>query len=98
MAVVSLTGPTDVSEARRRGAVITDDLGFDETASGRAAIVITEAATNVIRHAEGGEIYLGRTGTAQPGGLQVLAMDRGRGIKDVAASMRDGFSTTGTAG
>jgi hypothetical protein len=31
-------------------------------------------------------------------GVQVLALDRGRGIANVPASIRDGYSTTGTAG
>ena len=96
--LVSLNDPTDVSEARRRGAHLGEELGFDETTSGRAAIVITEAATNVIRHGDGGEIYIGRTGGGRSQGLQIIAMDRGTGIRDVSASLRDGYSTAGTSG
>ena len=96
--IVSLQGPTDVSEARRRGAAIAGALGFDEVDSGRAAIVITEAATNAVRHAGGGEIFLGTAGTCNERGLQIVAMDRGPGIPDVDRSLRDGFSTAGTAG
>ena len=98
MVLVSLNDPTDVSEARRRGAHLGEELGFDDTTGGRAAIVITEAATNVIRHGDGGEIYIGRALGGRSQGLQIIAMDRGTGMRDVSASLRDGFSTAGTAG
>ena len=98
MVLVSLNNPTDVSEARRRGAQLGDELGFDETTSGRTALVITEAATNVIRHGDGGEIYIGRVAGGRSAGIQIIAMDRGAGITDVSASLRDGYSTAGTAG
>jgi anti-sigma regulatory factor (Ser/Thr protein kinase) len=87
-----------VAAARRRAAELGDALGFDELAAGRVAIVVTEAATNVVRHGGGGEIYLGVAGSGQSRGLQIVAMDRGPGMRDVSQSLRDGFSTAGTAG
>lgn len=95
IAVVELT---HVAEARRRAAEITRDLGFDEVSGGRAAIAVTEAATNLLKHGGGGEIFVGATGVGHRRGLQVIAMDRGQGMRDTTASLVDGYSTAGTAG
>src|SRR5215208_5851850 len=96
--VVSILEPTHVSEARRHAAHLTASLAFDEVTSGRVAIAVTEAATNLIKHAGGGELFVGITGAGRTRGIQIVAMDRGHGIGDPAASLRDGFSTSGTAG
>jgi hypothetical protein len=61
-------------------------------------LVATEAATNLVKHATGGEIVLRSLAAAEGGGVEVLALDRGPGIADIGRCLRDGFSTTGTAG
>ena len=96
-ALLAVTTPTDVAEARRRAAAFAGTLGFDETTAGQAAIAVTEAATNVLKHAGGGELFVGING-GNAAGLQIVAMDRGRGIRDIPGSLRDGMSTAGTAG
>jgi anti-sigma regulatory factor (Ser/Thr protein kinase) len=96
-ALVEVSEQTHVAEARRRAAYFTNALGFDETASGQAAIAVTEAATNLLKHAGGGQLFVGiNRGNAS--GLQIVAMDRGRGIRDIPDSLRDGVSTSGTSG
>ena len=89
--------PTDVAEARRRTAALANGLGFDETTTGQAAIVVSEAATNLLKHARGGQLFVG-VNAGNTAGLQIVAMDRGSGIRDIPASLRDGISTAGTAG
>jgi anti-sigma regulatory factor (Ser/Thr protein kinase) len=84
---------THVAEARRQAAAAAARADFDETDTGRAAIVVTELATNLLKHAGGGEIVLDIAG-----GLQVLALDRGPGMADVEACLADGYSTGGTRG
>jgi anti-sigma regulatory factor (Ser/Thr protein kinase) len=96
-ALLVVADPTDVATARRRTSALASTLGFDETISGRAAIAVTEAATNVLKHAGHGEVFVG-VNAGNASGLQVVAMDKGRGIRDIPASLRDGISTTGTAG
>ncbi len=96
--LVVIQEQTDVAEARRRAADRAARLGFDEVTIGRVSLAVTEAATNLLKHAGGGEVLIGpAVGRARPG-VQVLALDRGRGIANVPASLRDGFSTSGTAG
>ena len=60
------------------------------------ALVVTEAATNLVKHAGGGEILVGASGAVR--GVEVLSLDRGPGMVNVAACLRDGFSSAGTPG
>jgi anti-sigma regulatory factor (Ser/Thr protein kinase) len=96
-AVITINEQTDVAEARRRAADRAAELGFDETTLGRVSIVVTEAGTNLLKHAGGGELLVGPAAGRRGDGVQVLALDRGPGM-NVDASLRDGYSTTGTAG
>jgi anti-sigma regulatory factor (Ser/Thr protein kinase) len=95
--IVDVINQTDVAEARRRAAALANDLGFDETTRGQAAIAVSEAATNLLKHAGGGQLFVG-VNAGNANGLQIVAMDRGRGIRDIPASLRDGVSTAGTSG
>ena len=95
----SITHASDVAAARRAGQKLADSLGFDDVKAGRLAIVITEAATNILKHAGEGTVTIMRTqsGVEMPG-VDVVAVDRGPGIGDLEFSLRDGVSTAGTAG
>jgi anti-sigma regulatory factor (Ser/Thr protein kinase) len=95
--VVPLDHATAIGEARRRAAEFAAAAGFDEPRAGAVAIAVTEAAGNVLRHAGRGTLVLG-AGTESLPGVEVLALDAGPGIADVAHSMRDGTSTAGTPG
>ena len=57
-----------------------------------------EVAGNAWRHAGGGYVRLDRVEDAARVGITVTALDRGPGIPDVEAAMRDGWSTTGSMG
>ena len=92
--VVTVADESQVGEARRMVTQAAHRVGLDETLTGNAALVVTEAATNIVKHAQRGEILL----RAVANGLELLALDRGPGIRDVGASLRDGYSTTGTRG
>lgn len=90
---------SDVSAARRVGQKLADALGFNDVKAGRLAIVITEAGTNILKHAGEGTLYIMRTqSSAGMAGVDVLAVDSGPGIADLAFSLQDGVSTAGTAG
>jgi anti-sigma regulatory factor (Ser/Thr protein kinase) len=83
---------------RRAGLELAQSLGFDESASGKVALAITEASTNIVKHAGRGSIVLRALIRGHVGGVEILALDRGPGIKDAAASLRDGTSTAGSPG
>ncbi len=84
-------------EARRRAAAMAASLRLDDTTAGRLAIVVTECANNLWKHAGGGEIVL----TPMPPedlGVEVLALDSGPGMADMSRCFQDGYSTAGSAG
>jgi anti-sigma regulatory factor (Ser/Thr protein kinase) len=88
-----------VGEARRVAQALAGRLGFDATGAAEVALVVTEAATNLLKHAQDGVLIV--QGLETPGGaigLEVLALDRGPGMADVGCCLSDGFSTAGTAG
>jgi anti-sigma regulatory factor (Ser/Thr protein kinase) len=89
---------SDVSAARRWSVQLADSLGFTETEAGRLAIVVTESATNMLKHAQDGTLFMGTVNIDGAWSVQVLALDRGQGMGNLAQSLRDGISTTGTAG
>jgi anti-sigma regulatory factor (Ser/Thr protein kinase) len=74
------------------------DLGFDDGEVGRVAIAVTEAATNLVKHAGGGTIALRKVERAGHVSLGFIAIDRGPGMRDARASLVDGHSTVGTPG
>jgi len=96
---VTISDPSQTSEVRRAAQNLAASLGFDESKSGKIAIVVTEASTNLLKHAVQGEILLhGVEDPARGTGLEVLALDRGPGIPNLGESLRDGYSTAGSAG
>lgn len=88
---------SQIGAARRSAAAIGHAEGLDADALGRLAIVLTEAATNIVRHAGRG-IVLRALMYGDRSAIEILALDKGPGIANVARAMGDGFSTAGTAG
>lgn len=94
--VVPVADQSQVGEARRTVSALSMELGFDEHAAGRVAIVVTELATNIARHGRGGQLFVRRVDNGT--GIEIIAVDKGPGIGDIDRAVRDGFSTTGTPG
>lgn len=94
--LVHVSDESGVGEVRRAARRRAQELGLSEVQAEQAAIVATEAGRNLVRHARGGTVLV----TPAPGGraLDVLALDRGPGIADLARALTDGYSTGGTAG
>lgn len=89
---------SQVGEARRAVADICGREGIDETSAGKLAITVTELGRNLVRHASGGEIFVREIPADPTFGIEVLSIDRGPGIANLAEAFRDGFSTAGTSG
>lgn len=95
---IALSDGSQVGEARRAAAQLAANLRFDGTQSGQAAIVATELAGNIIRHAQRGEIVFRVLTDGDNQGLEMLALDKGPGMKDVTKCLSDGYSTAGSPG
>jgi anti-sigma regulatory factor (Ser/Thr protein kinase) len=87
-----------VASARASAQRLARALDFDETRGGRIGIVVTEAVTNMLKHAGGGTFVARTVVCGGVLGIEMLAIDSGRGMSDVRHSEQDGVSTTGTAG
>ena len=98
MIALTVHDQSQVSETRRRATEMAARQGFGDTDSGRVALVATELATNILKHGNGGEILVGTFGEGAESGIELIALDKGPGIANLAASLADGYSTAGTAG
>ena len=95
---LAIDDPSGVAEARRQATAMARELGFTEERAGAVAIAVTEAATNIVKHAGHGTILAAPIGAESAVGLELIALDRGPGIANLGASLRDGHSTAGSAG
>ena len=91
---IALEGEHDIAAARGEVRTFAAALGFSVIDQTRLATVTSELARNVVKYAGRGRM------TAQPTadergrqGLRLIFEDSGPGIPDLAAAMRDGFST-----
>ena len=94
----AIVEPSQVADARRRTAAIALRAGFDETRAGALAIVVTEIGNNLVKHGQRGQLIVRSLARGGVGGIELLAIDRGPGIRDLAECLRDGYSSAGTAG
>jgi anti-sigma regulatory factor (Ser/Thr protein kinase) len=96
--ITAVNDPSQVAEARRLVSTYARRAGVTEARIGDVAIVVTELATNLLKHAGSGQILATHREDADGIGLEVLALDRGRGMVDVGRCMEDGYSTAGSPG
>jgi anti-sigma regulatory factor (Ser/Thr protein kinase) len=96
-AVFPISDQSQIGEARRAAIRMAENAGLGKTDSGKVAIIASELATNLIRHAKTGEILL-RAMSGGTSGIEMLSVDRGPGMASVARCLEDGFSTAGTPG
>ena len=99
MISVAVNEQSQVAEARREAGALSGRNGFDESDAGRAALAATELGTNLVKHGRGGEILLGAYDDGNgDSGIEIVALDRGPGIANVEACLKDGYSSAGTQG
>jgi anti-sigma regulatory factor (Ser/Thr protein kinase) len=87
----------DVLTARKVAASLAVASGLGPTGQERVSLVVTELGTNLLRHAPAGGAMLLR-GVDGGAGLECLCIDRGPGMADVAAALRDGQTSAATSG
>lgn len=96
--LLELHDTSAVAEARRVALRLAAKEELSDTESGNVALVATELATNLIKHAKHGRMVMRILGQGKDAGIEIMALDSGPGIKDLAQSMSDGYSTTGSPG
>lgn len=96
--IIPVTEASQTGQARRTAQRMAEDAGFDAVDAGHAAIVASEIATNLVKHARDGVLFLTVVRDVGSAGVQLLALDRGPGIADLSRALRDGMSTAGSPG
>lgn len=95
MAVVEASQP---SAARYLAHELSETAGLGADDVHRAGIVATELATNLVKHARGGQMLIRVTTSGADGEVELISVDRGPGMRDVLACLADGHSTAGSSG
>ena len=96
--VNSVRDASEVGEARRAAVGLAHRKGFSQDVEARIALVATELATNLLKHAGEGLVAINEFIDADGSGIELIALDKGPGIADVARCLVDGFSTAGSPG
>jgi anti-sigma regulatory factor (Ser/Thr protein kinase) len=86
------------SAVRRAAERLATELAMPEQRIADLAIVVAEAAGNLVKHADEGKLLVRPVRAGDQAGVELIAIDRGPGMSDVAHSAGDGHSTAGTLG
>ena len=95
---VAIVFPDHLDLAAGHGPVLARDVGFPSSDPTLIATAISELARNIVRYATRGEVILRVIENQTTLGIEVVAVDKGPGIRDVSMAMVDGYSTSGSLG
>lgn len=89
---------TRIKDVQNAAETACRHAGFDAHATAVAALVATELATNLVRHAVAGRIVIGLVDAARvradaAPGVQISSLDHGPGIGNVPTALQDGYTT-----
>jgi serine/threonine-protein kinase RsbT len=96
--VVKIEVEADIAVARRVVRDVAGKIGFGITETTRIITAASELGRNVFKYAGKGSMHwrILQKGTAS--GVELSFEDRGPGIADLDAALREGFSTGGSLG
>lgn len=95
---LAIRDPIAVGEARRETRRVAAEAGFDAQSCEDLALVASELASNLVRHAGGGTLEVAPFEDGGRLGLVLETLDDGPGIPDPEQALVDGFSTAGSLG
>jgi serine/threonine-protein kinase RsbT len=95
---VPIQSLADIVAARQRGRELAARAGFSNSNLTLIASAISEVARNIVDFAENGEVTITLLENGTRKGVKIVASDRGPGIADISAAMRDGYSSTNGLG
>lgn len=95
---VGIGSDIDIVYARQKGRELATRLGFSSSDGALIATAISELARNIVLYAHRGEIIMRAIERGEKKGVQIVAHDKGPGIRNIDLAMQDGFSTSGGLG
>lgn len=93
-----VTEASQVGTVRRATMRLAESIGLPARKCSDAAIIATELATNLARHAQNGRVFLQAVSTPGEVWCEMLAVDDGPGIGDLHRCLQDGYSSGGSSG
>ena len=90
--------PSHVHAAVATAGAAATHAGLTPADRAGCALIATELATNLARHARDGQLVASATEPGPAAWVQLAALDSGPGIPDVDAAMADGYSTANSLG
>jgi anti-sigma regulatory factor (Ser/Thr protein kinase) len=90
--------PSATAACRGAALALASRLRFPATRADQLALAVTEAASNLHKHARQGSMLLRITREDDEPGIELVTIDAGPGLRDSSVALRDGHSTTGTLG
>lgn len=90
--------PSAVAACRSAALTMASRLQFPTTRADEVALAVSEAASNLHKHAQQGALLLAVSRESAEPGIDLVTIDGGPGFGNVAAAMRDGHSTAGSLG
>lgn len=89
---------SQVGSARRTAIQLANAYGCDQETCDKAAIVASEMATNLVKHALHGRLIFNENEAGDRRGLEMISIDSGPGIADLGKCLVDGYSSSSTPG
>jgi anti-sigma regulatory factor (Ser/Thr protein kinase) len=83
---------------RSAALALASRLEFPAARTDQLTLAVTEAASNLHKHASQGSMMLRIARGGGKPGIEMVTIDTGPGVRDVGAALRDGHSTSGTLG
>lgn len=95
---VPIVNSADVVLARQKVRQWATEMKFSLVDQTKLVTAASELARNALDHGKGGHMMIERVENAAKSGLKLVFEDRGPGIADIDAALRDGFTTGGGMG
>jgi serine/threonine-protein kinase RsbT len=91
---VRIQSLADIVVARQQGRAFAAQLGFSNSQLAIIATAISESARNIVEYATEGEVIVTLVNKGDNRGIEVMAIDHGPGIADLATVLQDGPPTS----
>jgi serine/threonine-protein kinase RsbT len=95
---VPIASSSDVVLARQKVRQWAIEMKFTLVDQTKLVTAASELARNALEHGKGGQMVIEQVENSIKSGLKLVFEDRGPGISDVDAALRDGFTTGGGMG
>jgi serine/threonine-protein kinase RsbT len=91
---VRIQSLADIVVARQQGRAFAAQLGFSNSHLAIIATVISESARNIVEYATEGEVIVTQVNRGDSRGIEVMVVDHGPGIADLATVLQDSRPTS----